>query len=384
MKIALCSFGFLDSVIPLFRHLKEEDSNIDLFLIFSLNRKQDSIINFENVDVTTGFTAPFKKVEIIPNEIKKYLGDISRLHLFIYHNLKFRSFRNLMLTIRLARRLRTYDIVHFNGSNGVLPILLVLLFGKKIVFTIHDFHSHSGEESKFRFSERLNRFIVCSKYPVIIQNRKDFKSVLRAYPKAKKSIHYIPFGVLDIYRQFRSSREKQSRFDVLFFGRILPYKGVQYLIEAVKLLNLKEIRVKTVIAGQGYLDDTANRMKDVRILNRYITNMELADLLLRTKLVVCPYTDATQSGVLMTAFAFHKPVIASAVGVFPEIIQTEYNGILVPPKDPVSLAKALRSLLEDPAKRRRFQKRIIQFKDSSPDYSWYRITRKYRNLYGTI
>jgi glycosyltransferase involved in cell wall biosynthesis len=64
-------------------------------------------------------------------------------------------------------------------------------------------------------------------------------------------------------------------------------------------------------------------------------------LIKEAKLIVCPYIDATQSGVLMTAFALHKPVIASSVGAFAEHIKNDVNGLLVKPSNSNELAKSI-------------------------------------------
>ena len=73
----------------------------------------------------------------------------------------------------------------------------------------------------------------------------------------------------------------------------------------------------------------------------YIPNARLASLFQQSGLVVCPYTDATQSGVVLTAYAFGRPVLASRVGGLPEYIDEGRTGWLVPPGDVSSLAAAL-------------------------------------------
>jgi glycosyltransferase involved in cell wall biosynthesis len=83
------------------------------------------------------------------------------------------------------------------------------------------------------------------------------------------------------------------------------------------------------------------------ILNRYIPNDELVTLIQESKFVVCPYVDATQSGALMTAFALNKPVIATNVGAFPEYIEHNKTGILVPASDAKELANAIVSALNN-------------------------------------
>jgi glycosyltransferase involved in cell wall biosynthesis len=77
-------------------------------------------------------------------------------------------------------------------------------------------------------------------------------------------------------------------------------------------------------------------------------NSRLAALVQQASVVVCPYIDATQSGVVLTSYALGRPVIASAVGGLPEYVRDGQTGLLVAPGDPAALAAAIeRVLLED-------------------------------------
>jgi glycosyltransferase involved in cell wall biosynthesis len=81
------------------------------------------------------------------------------------------------------------------------------------------------------------------------------------------------------------------------------------------------------------------------MINTYITNADLARLFQQASLVVCPYRDATQSAVVLTAYAFDKPVIATNVGGLPEYVDGGQTGELVPPRNPEMLAGAVIRIL---------------------------------------
>lgn len=385
MKIALVSFGYSDSIIPLFKHLKYKAIEIDLIFCYSLNRKSDSILNFTDKKISTGFLSEDKIKEILPEGIKKYLSDISSVKFFVFHNLKLRSFKNFLLSLSLVKKLKTYNIIHFNGSNGILSLLIFLLRKKKLVFTIHDIHSHSGEKARFNFAEKLNKFLIKSKYPLIVQNKLDYKYLNQKYPKISEKFKFIPFGVLDIFREFKTLTNETPLSDLLFFGRISQYKGIEYLLDAIRGLNSQGIMLKTIIAGQG---DTYFKKDDlgklgVKLINRYIPNEELVALIEGTKIVICPYTDATQSGVVMTAFAFNKPVIASDVGNFHEIVKDGITGFLVRPKDSDALALKIAQIISDTTLLEQMQTNI-QSNTTSGEYSWSQIAIKMKELYASI
>lgn len=382
MKIALVCFGHTDVVLPLFKNLKQNRVDINLFICFALNRKSESIIYFEEKEIMPGFLPERKVEEILQKEIITYLGDISPVHFFIYYNLKLRSIRNLFLSFVLANKLKDYDVIHFSGTNGVLPILIFLLRNKKLIFTIHDIHSHSGEKTRLNFSDKMNKYIIKSKYALIVQNLADYEYLKKTYLNKMNKIKFIPFGVLDIYREIKGINEEKTQSDILLFGRISPYKGIEYLVSALEKLKGSGIHLKTVIAGKGgvYFDTSNFDELGIELINKHVSNEELVSLISRTKIVICPYTDATQSGVVMTAFALHKPVIASAVGSFPEVIKDGITGFLVPPKDPDALASKIALLISDMSLLKKMGDNI-QIAANTGEYSWQQITQKMQNLY---
>jgi len=383
MKIALISFGHTDSVLPLFKSLLIKNLDVHLIFCFAMNRKSESVIDFTDKEINTGFLSKAKINELLSYEIKNYLGDIAAVKFFIYYNLKLRSLKNFFLSIKLANELSNYDVIHFNGTNGVLPLLIYLLRKKKLIFTIHDIHSHSGEKTRFNFAEEMNEYIIKSKYPLIVQNLTDYEYLRKKHSKIANKVKFIPFGVLDIYREFNDLEKEQISSDLLFFGRISPYKGIEYLIEAIKNLYSRGFKIKTIIAGSGqtYFDTNDFSELNIEFLNRYISNSEMAKLINGTKIVICPYTDATQSGVAMTAFAFQKPVIATNVGGFKDVIVNGYNGILVLPKDSKALADSISKLLTDNALLESISKNIAEFENENKEFAWSNISKKIIDVY---
>lgn len=383
MKIALVSFGHVDVVLPLFKTLYKQSNNIDLIFCFALNRKSESLLDFSDKEVHTGFLTADKTAKILSTEIKNYLGDISAVKFFIYYNLKLRSFKNFFLSIKLVKKLKNYDVIHFNGTNGVLPLLIYLLRKKKLVFTLHDIIAHSGEKTRFNFAEKMNKYIIRSKYPLIVQNLTDYEYLREKHSSIADKFKFIPFGVLDIYREYKCDKKEIFFSDILFFGRVSPYKGIEYLVEAIEELHTKGLKLNTIIAGSGQIYFEIKNFNQLKItfINKYISNLELVALIEGTKMVVCPYTDATQSGVVMTAFAFQRPVIASNVGGFKDVIIDGYNGLLVPPKNSKALADAILKLIYDNDLRKNMNKNIDEFEKENSEFAWENISDKLVEVY---
>lgn len=96
-----------------------------------------------------------------------------------------------------------------------------------------------------------------------------------------------------------------------------------------------------------------------------------------------PYKTATQSGVLMSAYAFNKPVIVSRVGDFPNTVIDAKTGIIVPPDDVEALTDAIDTMIF--SDRAEMSKNIeYMFSDESSDYSWKKIARKMSSTYNEI
>jgi glycosyltransferase involved in cell wall biosynthesis len=120
----------------------------------------------------------------------------------------------------------------------------------------------------------------------------------------------------------------------------------------------------------------------VRFVPRFIPDPEIPAYFRRADLVVLPYREIEQSGVLYTALAFEKPILVSAVGGFAELAEAHDAARLVPPGDGVALAGAIGELLDDPVERRRLA--LAARAAAEGPYSWERIGRQTLRLYESL
>jgi glycosyltransferase involved in cell wall biosynthesis len=154
-----------------------------------------------------------------------------------------------------------------------------------------------------------------------------------------------------------SPRVKEAGHEVLFFGRIWQYKGLEYLIRAQPLLTERVPEAKIVIAGHGesFARYRAAMVDPERfeVHNEFIPDEKIARLFRRASLIVLPYIEATQSGVVPLAYNFAKPVVATTVGGLPSQVDDGRTGYLVPPRDSQALADKIALLLQDTQLRHR-------------------------------
>jgi glycosyltransferase involved in cell wall biosynthesis len=171
---------------------------------------------------------------------------------------------------------------------------------------------------------------------------------------------------------------------ILFFGRITAYKGLDYLFPAMKILHKAHKNVKLIAAGycEKYYFDISeyHDCSYIEIINRFIPDNELAVLIQNALFVVCPYIDATQSGVVMSAFAFNVPVLATNVGGLSEYVEHMKSGYIVTPKNINELAEGMKFLL-DHNELLDEQRKYIEEKYKTGDYSWDKITGDLIEIY---
>ncbi|MBS1493692.1 MAG: glycosyltransferase [Bacteroidetes bacterium] len=202
--------------------------------------------------------------------------------------------------------------------------------------------------------------------------------------KNKPVIHskhpvYNLFGEKVVKTEAREYIKKEFGVDVvnnkviLFFGYIRKYKGLNYLIDAMKEVA-KEIDVKLLIVGEFYEDETKyreqimqnNLEKNIFVVSEFMPNEKVRYFFSASDVVVLPYNSATQSGITQIAYFYDKPVIATKVGGLSEVILNENTGYLVEPKNSSEIANAILKFYKE-NKEEEFSKNVSEEKKK---YMW--------------
>jgi glycosyltransferase involved in cell wall biosynthesis len=233
-------------------------------------------------------------------------------------------------------------ILHFNGASLWYSLLLPLLIRRyPVIVTIHDVNPHPG--SRAWDQDCARRLFLRYADAVIVHGE-----WARQQLGASQPCYVIPQGDYSFYAGIGAG-DAAEEDAVLFFGRIEPYKGLQYLLEAMPIVWAQSPSTRLIIAGHGSLEPYGDLLQDSRIevVNRFIDDAEVPGLFARARLVALPYIEGTQTGVIPIAYAFRKPVVVTDVGAIPEVVEEGRTGFILPPRDPAALAGAILKMLQN-------------------------------------
>lgn len=174
-----------------------------------------------------------------------------------------------------------------------------------------------------------------------------------------------------------NEEESKERINFLFFGRIQKYKGLHVLSKAFEKVQKQYPDAYLTVAGSGdfseYKEEYA-ALKNVTVMNKYITDDEIAYLFSKPNtVVVMPYIDATQSGITGMAYNYETPIISTDTGGLREQLFDGEVGIFAKSGDVDDLAEKMIRFITDPDLYTE-QKKLMQ--DSKEKMSWKYLTNE--------
>jgi glycosyltransferase involved in cell wall biosynthesis len=229
--------------------------------------------------------------------------------------------------------------------------------GKKIVLTAHNVNAGRRD----RDDTRLNRWTLAVQYRlanhIFVHTEKMKSELIEAFGARAERITVIPFGINNAVPNTNLSRsEARQRLGIrgndralLFFGRITPYKGLEYLITAFRNVRQHDDRYRLIIAGRpdrcdrywnAIRQDLREDVQSGRIvLNaEFIPDSDTEVYFKAADVLVLPYRDIYQSGVLFLGHSFGLPVLAADVGSLKDDIVEGKTGFLFRPEDAADIA----------------------------------------------
>ncbi|SHE58837.1 Glycosyltransferase involved in cell wall bisynthesis [Loktanella atrilutea] len=278
---------------------------------------------------------------------------------------RHRSLANLAFLWQLTRLIRAEapDLIHVLSNTHLWLNLAVPLWRPvPVITTVHDVSLHPGDRDTAVLPGWAPRLMARLSRHVVVHGPTLARAAQRVFDIPGDRIHILPHPAIRRYADLAvatqpDQTDRSDAFDVLLFGRIFAYKGLDQLIRAEHLLGDRIPGLRITIAGRG---DDPHALRALMgdpgryvIHNRFIPDAEVAALFRATDLVVLPYTEASQSGVLPVAATFGVPAVVTDVGELRATVLPHHLGLVVPPNDPAALAEAIARLAQDPALRGR-------------------------------
>lgn len=246
-------------------------------------------------------------------------------------------------------------VVHFTGPHlWNVPLLGSLArAGAPTVQTVHDLDPHRG--ARFGALIRLWNRLVLRRAACVLVHAQGYRDRLLAAGVPGERVVAAPLLHLFLGATALSSQPDLAEGVTyepfaLFFGRLERYKGVDTLLAAAAMLNsLGCASCRLVLAGAGALDRlwAGALPPQVELLPGHANDEQAVDLFRRCRVVVLPYSDASQSALIAAAYFFRKPVIVTRAGALPEYVAPGRTGYVVEPDHPAGLARRLAALITD-------------------------------------
>lgn len=251
----------------------------------------------------------------------------------------------LKILLEIAKN--KFDAVLFLSFHPANLFVTKFISTKKIFMYIHDHENHSGI-SRFDtfFLKPQYNYIYKKNIHLITSSHFMKNEILRKHKNINASkVHVIYLGLLENLISHHQENIKED-IDVLFFGRIEYYKGLDTWINSYTKFNSN---YSGVIIGKGNLDIFGiNKLPEkINHINTYISDKDLAEYIMRSRIVIMPYRDATGTQVIQSVFYYGKSIIATNVGCFSEYITNGYDGVIIDKENELQLNDAINLLLEN-------------------------------------
>jgi glycosyltransferase involved in cell wall biosynthesis len=288
----------------------------------------------------------------------------------------------------------------FEYFDRTLLLLYYKLLGKKIALTVHNVNADK-RDAKDTYINRLTlriqyRLANC----IFIHTEKMKMELIEEFGVQRTRVTVIPFGInnavpdtsLTAGDAKRRLGLQEDEMAILFFGRVTPYKGLEYLIAAFRKVLATRENYRLVIAGRPdrceeywntILEDIREDVLKGEILLRpdFIPDEETEVYFKGADVLVLPYRHIYQSGVLFLGHSFGLPVLAADVGSLKDEIVEGKTGLAFRPEDPIDLARAIEQYFTSDLYRDLDSQRQ-KIKDYANErHSWDVVSQKTMNVY---
>jgi len=281
--------------------------------------------------------------------------------------------------LRYRSHAASADVVHFQWLAMQQIDRYLLPKGKPTVLTAHDVLPREPKPGQLKAQRDLYNRVDA----VVVHSQHGKQRLTAELGIAAEKIAVIEHGVFDYLTELTDTvplPKQLAEVDkpvVLCFGLMRPYKGIDLLLDAWR--DVEDAELWVVGMPKMSIESLQQAApKSVRFVPRFITDREIPSFFKRADLIVLPYREIDQSGVLYTALAFDKPLLLSNVGGFPEVA-THGAAQLFESGSRDALSAALKNLIGDQEELNKLAQQASQV--AKTRYSWQTVAKKTVALY---
>ena len=259
---------------------------------------------------------------------------------------------------------RIFHILWNNGFDTFDRVVLMLyyrLLGKRVVLTAHNVNAGRRDAKDTLWNRLTLRFQYALCHHIFVHTDKMKQELTDGFGIGPDSVTVIPFGINDsVPNTSLSPAQAKARLGLqpgektlLFFGNIAPYKGLEYLIEAFRQIAAAKSGYRLIVAGrpkprlETHWDEVRARIgnnpesQGLLLKIEYVPDEETEIYFKAADVLVLPYTEIFQSGVLFLGYSFGLPALVSDVGSLRDDVLEGDTGFVFAPRDSEALARSI-------------------------------------------
>lgn len=253
---------------------------------------------------------------------------------------------NLKLLFSIIGKIQKekFDVIYFESLHvWNLPIMFFSKKNTRTYQVIHEVIPHEGDKQE-KMVDLMNKAVCMFCETIVLRNQTYIDEMVKRYRISKERVKY-----LELWRRYPAYTKPVNAKRVLFFGRIHPYKGADKLIELARLcpditfdvVGRVDSQMKAVVAE-------LEKEPNVKINQNYVSDAEMKKYFTGTDWVIVPYHTASQSGIIIDAYKYSRPVIAFDVGAIREQVADKESGYLIEAGNIQKFAEKIREAVDMP------------------------------------
>lgn len=254
---------------------------------------------------------------------------------------------NLPLLMSLIHRIRKekFDAIYFESLHvWNLPIMMMAGRKTRTYQVIHEVVPHEGDR-QVGLVELMNK-AVCKLADTIVLRNQMYRELL----SQKYRISDDRVKCLELWRRYPQFTAPVNSGTALFFGRVNPYKGADNLLQIAK--HCPDIHFEMIGRVDSQMAEIADQLRNlpnVHLNDDYVSDDEMKQAFIQADWIILPYNSASQSGVIIDAYKYSRPVIAFDVGAISEQLEDGHSGYLIKAGDIDGFVEKLKSSMQMPS-----------------------------------